>query len=498
MGAVNDAAPRPAAVPRNHHAARIALSIVAAALALAAVRHMCSGTIETAVGNTLRQRGTGDAIAHAPRAQAAPPQDNRLPSTPPAPALATSRYTHVVGRQVVRAPGTFKFKERCPEWSYRRGGDGEWAYWPSSFDEAAQIAGVDGRVAAAAGNVSGVIVTLARRKNLYNFRLALTMLDENVNSRWHYPVVVMHDDLKADERAELQAGTQSVLSFHEIQMCVPEFLRNGDVPEYVEQSPINYRSMMRLFSHMVFMHPALAPYTHFMRMDTDSFFLSPLEFDVFQRMRDRGWMYGFVMLWIDSWKFVAGLAEQLTAFMDDTGIAPGNLFDKFVLDSNILFYDGMQVWNNFEVMDLSFVRSSEYDALARRVDESGIMYLNRVGDAPIRSVAIAVLLSSHQVHRFDDIGYQHQDQFTCPADNDFLLDEDKQVQLPGVHKTHCPVVDDMAVISHKCHKQVPSPTDENTTVCAMQRRDPCPASLKRWDACKHFSRADHDTVEGHK
>ena len=65
-------------------------------------------------------------------------------------------------------------------------------------------------------------------------------------------------------------------------------------------------------------------------------------------------------------------------------------------------------------MRLDWLRSPLYLDWVYRIDLSGIMYYDRIGDAPIRTLAAAMLLNTEQIHLFDDISYQHQDQVRSP------------------------------------------------------------------------------------
>ena len=50
-------------------------------------------------------------------------------------------------------------------------------------------------------------------------------------------------------------------------------------------------------------------------------------------------------------------------------------------------------------MRLDWLRSPLYLDWVYRIDLSGIMYYDRIGDAPIRTLAAAMLLNTEQIHR---------------------------------------------------------------------------------------------------
>lgn len=97
-------------------------------------------------------------------------------------------------------------------------------------------------------------------------------------------------------------------------------------------------------------------------------------------------------------------------------------------------YNRCHFWNNFEIVKLSFLRSQAYRDFFHHIDEAGGIYYERVspprrslptivqrdltiskwGDAPIRTLAVSMLLSPSEIHHFADIGYRHDTFQVCP------------------------------------------------------------------------------------
>ena len=59
---------------------------------------------------------------------------------------------------------------------------------------------------------------------------------------------------------------------------------------------------------------------------------------------------------------------------------------------------------SFEVVDLTWMRSPEYRAAFKAVDDSGGIYNFRWGDAPIRTLLVLGLLPLDQIHHFRVVG----------------------------------------------------------------------------------------------
>lgn len=72
------------------------------------------------------------------------------------------------------------------------------------------------------------------------------------------------------------------------------------------------------------------------------------------------------------------------------------------------------VWSNFEIADLDFFRSDAYNTFFDYLDATGNFYYERWGDAPVHSIAAALMLPRSQLHFFGEIGYYHAPHEHCP------------------------------------------------------------------------------------
>jgi mannosyltransferase len=64
-------------------------------------------------------------------------------------------------------------------------------------------------------------------------------------------------------------------------------------------------------------------------------------------------------------------------------------------------------WSNFEIADMDFYRSRAYRNFFDFLDRDGGFYYERWGDAPVHSLAAAMLLKPWELHHFSDFGYVH-------------------------------------------------------------------------------------------
>jgi hypothetical protein len=60
---------------------------------------------------------------------------------------------------------------------------------------------------------------------------------------------------------------------------------------------------------------------------------------------------------------------------------------------------------DYEIIDLSFTRSSAYSSYFASLDKAGGFFYERWGDAPVRSIAAAMLLNRDEIWQVDYAGY---------------------------------------------------------------------------------------------
>lgn len=87
----------------------------------------------------------------------------------------------------------------------------------------------------------------------------------------------------------------------------------------------------------------------------------------------------------------------------------------------------MQQWSNFEIGNLNWLRSNAYIDYFTSLDRDGGFFYERWGDAPVHSIAAALLLPKDQIHFFNDIAYYHVPFTHCPSQEQLRID----------NKCHC-------------------------------------------------------------
>jgi hypothetical protein len=258
---------------------------------------------------------------------------------------------------------------------------------------------------------------------------AISSLDAMFNDRYGYPVVIFYS-LENDQRSPLLSAAQqdalrstsrSTLLFAEVNFT--EYMTAPGAqgaPALILGKSMGYRHMCRFFAGPVAHHPALASFDYYWRLDTDSMLSERMRYDVFSQLPCHGWRYTYAQTACDDssvtfglWKVVAthhalakggsDLAARLPPLLTEHGTCPHSEGPEAqgVAWNNIIYY------NNWEVVDLSWLRSAEYAAFFAAIDATGGIYTKRWGDAPVRTLAAVALLPPAAIHRFEYVRFRH-------------------------------------------------------------------------------------------
>jgi hypothetical protein len=233
---------------------------------------------------------------------------------------------------------------------------------------------------------------------------SLFFLYHSLIKHHNYPIIVYHDDIDNDSQNKLiiQLGNlikcKMQITFEKVDFVLPDFI-STDNQKYnppLSQFRMGYRHMCRWFSGEIYKHPSLQDYEWYMRLDSDSFLLSAFKNDIFEEMEEKNLTYAY-----------------MSELDKDEDFVVGGLFETTKQYAALNNLPLTQTWNremyytNFEIGKLQFFRSSEYQKYYNYIDQNGGIYYSRWGDAPIRWLALNMLLSQEAIHCIKDVCYQH-------------------------------------------------------------------------------------------
>lgn len=309
---------------------------------------------------------------------------------------------------------------------------------------------------------SAAIVMLARNSDIEGAVSAVQSLEDRFNRWFKYPYIFLNNKAWSDEfirrvGSTVSNGTATVFdtigedmwgwpeSFtdeekNQARATWEKMNKDNDLTHSLDE---NYHHMCRFNSGFFFDHPALAQYRYYWRLEPDVEFTCDITYDPFARMAANNKIYGYtIALWeVGSTapslfrtlydyasEHLHHLVETAPLFnaLQSASTAPWPIRRLLFPSMPFVFphrtpagdiWNMCHFWSNFEIADLSFFRSKEYRQLFAHLDKSGGFYYERWGDAPVHSLAAALLLEPQQVHYFQDIGYRHPPFGHCPIED---------------------------------------------------------------------------------
>ena len=156
--------------------------------------------------------------------------------------------------------------------------------------------------------------------------------------------------------------------------------------------------MCRFQAKGVYEQPIMAGLEYALRLDDDSRFRKPIDFDLIDYMRINRLVYGYVSAGYDF--CIDGLWSAAHRYLADR---------KDTLRPT--FYSqwprGYKYNNNFELSSMALWTSPAYRDFIEYIDRLGGIYTIRWGDAPIKTIAVSIFVQENETHHFKYINYAH-------------------------------------------------------------------------------------------
>ena len=169
--------------------------------------------------------------------------------------------------------------------------------------------------------------------------------------------------------------------------------------ENLSRGQKGYRHMCHFFANDIFERSELAEYDYYMRLDEDSFILSPLPFNLFEKMAREGLKYVYRLEMNEKKSVSHGLIATAEAFF---AANPRFNIAKPRIRRQKLYY------TNFEVGNLRWFRAKGWQRYFAAIDATGGIWRRRWGDAPIRWLGLQYLLKPEEMYCLKKMKYFHQ------------------------------------------------------------------------------------------
>ena len=259
------------------------------------------------------------------------------------------------------------------------------------------------------------IYYLIHRKAMRSLRRSIGALHRYFNHRFRYPIVVFVEpglDNIADRQRiadMVPADSKSLppsIYIQVVRFRIPDYVNASLVPRMAgfgsRKRTIAYRHMCRFHAGGVYDQPIVrSPGLEYSwRLDDDSLIRRPIDFDLFQVMRDGGYQYGYRKI-NSGWSPVDyALWDAVDRYLNATPSLTTTFYRQWPKNAARYF-------NNFEVSYLPVWMSPQYRDYLKFVDRLGGIYYYKWGDAAIKTIAVTLFIPRDRTHLFTGIAYSH-------------------------------------------------------------------------------------------
>lgn len=244
-------------------------------------------------------------------------------------------------------------------------------------------------------------------QDVEDFNKSLRLVEENLLPYTNSTDVLVFCE-ESFEEYKSKVETNLNLRYETIEFKVPDYPQEilDQIPEFFPHpthgnGPVawghpgfsmGYRHMCRFFSGELYNNGVIKEYDYYLRLDTDSFIHTPLNYDIFKWAEEVGCYYGFIAPAIqkDNPKVIEGLWETVNELI------PENFIEE-----------GMMFYTNFELGKVSWFLTSEYMRFYNELDKTGGFYTKRWGDAPVKYIGINLLMEPEHIIPVQGFTYQH-------------------------------------------------------------------------------------------
>ncbi|KAI4949107.1 hypothetical protein J4E91_005571 [Alternaria rosae] len=288
---------------------------------------------------------------------------------------------------------------------------------------------------------SAVFMMLARNSEVKGAVSSVRSVQEQFNDNFGYPWVFLNDEEWTEDfkrKVGKAVGEGADVKFE----VIPKEM--WGYPEWIDQDRAkksmqdmksrgiqyggqeSYHHMCRFQSGFFYDHPALLPYKYYWRVEPSISFTCAITYDPFVEMARHKKRYGYTTALWERGQTVPSLFRKLSLFKNEYSIPTSTLWTAMIdaswmpwpfrrmlaalrnRDERGDLWNMCHFWSNFEIADMDFFRGDAYRAVFDYLDRDGGFYYERWGDAPVHSLAAAMLLQPQELHHFSKRGQDTQ------------------------------------------------------------------------------------------
>jgi alpha 1,2-mannosyltransferase len=290
--------------------------------------------------------------------------------------------------------------------------------------------------AAPGKRMNATFVTLARNSDVWEISRSIRQVEDRFNKNYNYDWVFLNDD-DFDETfktvtSALTSGRTRYGKIGEDHWGFPSWIDQDKAAKVREEmhekkiiygDSISYRHMCRYESGFFFRHPLMMEYEFYWRVEPSIELFCDIGYDPFQYMKENNKKYSFVLSLYEYRETIPTLWDSVKKFTDKhpQHVAKDNSM-WWISEDEGKTYNHCHFWSNFEIGSLEWLRSDAYVDYFSFLDQEGGFFYERWGDAPVHSIAAALMLPKDEIHFFNDIAYYHVPFTHCPTGEQMRMD----------------------------------------------------------------------------
>ncbi|OQO00255.1 hypothetical protein B0A48_14042 [Cryoendolithus antarcticus] len=302
--------------------------------------------------------------------------------------------------------------------------------------------------------MNATFVTLARNSDLWEISRSIRQVEDRFNHAFNYDWVFLNDAEFDDTFKKVTSALTSGKTFYGkigsehwgfpswIDQDRAKKVRNEmREKKIIYGDSVSYRHMCRYESGFFFHHPLMLNYEWYWRVEPSIELYCDIPYDPFKFMADNKKKYSFVLSLYEYVETIPTLWDSVTKFMakHPEHVAKDNSM-AFLSNDGGKTYNHCHFWSNFEIGSLLWLRGQGYTDYFNSLDRDGGFFYERWGDAPVHSIAAALMLPKDEIHWFEDIAYYHVPFTHCPTG--------EQKRIDG--KCHCNPKDNFDWNGYSC------------------------------------------------
>jgi alpha 1,2-mannosyltransferase len=274
--------------------------------------------------------------------------------------------------------------------------------------------------------------TIERRVYL---KTSLYFLFKNFNSKYKYPVIILHEGDYDDKSQEeiiksVREEGRYLIKFQSIDVndfSIPTHIDMEKMQQCIDLQPVpywrnaKYRSMCYFWIKNFLKYAK--DYDYIMRIDDDSFIEEPIVKDLFQLMEEKGLNYMSNIIHIDCSMCNFEMKDFFSKHYPDKSDKIKEIFVDHKLDATSPYFENFKkmykiikekdldkseiemsmpimYYNNFFITKTSVWNDDRVKNIIDEIDKCGNIFYYRWGDAPLQTI-IVTLLDHTKISKFD-------------------------------------------------------------------------------------------------